>query len=94
MVEGVCVAGGHAWQGACVVVGCVHGRGTCGANMHGRGAVWLEACVDGGGSMCARKTDTEAGSTHPTGMHSCFLLNAQYQTKCLYWPNLCKEHCL
>ena len=75
MVEGVCVAGGHAWQGACVVVGCVHGRGmcgwgTCGADMHGRGAVWLEACVDGGGSMCARKTDTEAGSTHPTGMHS------------------------
>ena len=62
--------GGHAWQGG----------------MHGRGHIWQGACMAGGhvwqgghawqGDMCAGQTATEAGGTHPTGMHS-------------YWKYLC-----
>ena len=74
---------GHAWQGACVA-GCVwwggmHGRGACVAGgMCG-------VCMAGGhawqGGVCGRHAcplaDTTrygqwVGSTHPTGMHSCF----------------------
>ena len=37
---GACVAGGHVWQGACMVLG------TCMAgNMHGRGHAWQGACM-------------------------------------------------
>ena len=44
-------------------------RGVCGkGGMHSKGV-----CVAGGlGGMCAVETATEAGSTHPTGMHPCF----------------------
>ena len=36
-----CVAGGHAWWGACMAGGrCMHGRGVHGNWMHGRGCAW------------------------------------------------------
>ena len=62
------------------------GRGACqGARMVGdicgRGCEWQGACMPGGGvharghacrrSVCAGEKATEAGGTHPTGMHSC-----------------------
>ena len=55
---GVCVALGHVWPEACVTGG-VHGGGHA-AGWH----VWWEG-------MHAGKIATEAGSMHPTGMHSC-----------------------
>ena len=39
-----------------------------GAYLAGRCA-WQGACMVGG--MCAGKTATKVGGTHPTGMHSC-----------------------
>ena len=53
--------GGHAWQG-------VHCQGAC---MRRWEHAWQCGGVNGKGSMCAGETATEAGSTHPTGMHSC-----------------------
>ena len=55
---GVHGKGGHAWWGACVAGGHVW-WGVCMA----------EECVAGG--MIAEEMATEAGGTHPTGMHSC-----------------------
>ena len=51
-----------------VVVRVMHdwGGGMCGG---GGGA-----CV--GGDMYGGKTVTEAGGTHPTGMHSCFFVSS------------------
>ena len=53
--RGVCVAGGHVWQGG------MHGRGACMAGghawqggMHGRGCVWQGACIAGG--LCVADT--------------------------------------
>ena len=52
----------------------VHGGRTCVAKgacvseeggVHGKGA-----CMERGGGLCAGKTATESGGTHPTGMHS------------------------
>ena len=57
------MAGGHGWQGACVAGGCAF-QGVCTVR-GGKGA-----CMAGEGGM-AGETVTEAGSTHPTGMHSC-----------------------
>ena len=71
---GVCVAGGHAWQGPCMMglyvvggehawQGGMHGRVVCGG-----GQAWWgreEPCMAG-------ETDTAVDGTHPTGMHSCF----------------------
>ena len=54
--KGVCMAGGHAWQGG----------------MLGRGHAWQRgAYMAKGACMHVGETATEAGSTHPTGMHSC-----------------------
>ena len=75
---GVCMAGGmhgggvhgrgHAWQGG------VHGKGACVAG----GVCMVGACMAGGACHPCPPTDTTgtaysqwAGSTHPTGMHSC-----------------------
>ena len=53
------VNGGDAWQ-----------RGVCGWG-HARqgGMCGMGPCMAGGGG--GGETATEAGSTHPTGMHSC-----------------------
>ena len=60
--------GGHAWQGVCVV-GVMHGRGRVWqGGMYGRGG------VHGRGACMAGETATAADGTHPTGMHSCFIL--------------------
>ena len=40
--RGACVAGSHAWWGACVAGACMVG------GVHGRGHVWQGACVAGG----------------------------------------------
>ena len=58
--RGACVAGGTYDGGACIA-----------------GGVWQAACMAGGAYMAGRawmagETTTEAGGTHPTGMHSCF----------------------
>ena len=47
------------------VQGGMHGRGS----VHSRGHVW-QGCT-WGGACVAGETATEAGGTHPTGMHSC-----------------------
>ena len=53
--------------GGVCVAGEGHGRGYGG--MHGRG------CALQGGEACmAGETATAADGTHPTGMHSCFLM--------------------
>ena len=55
--------------GACLV-GDVHGRG---------------ACVAGEGACVAREMATAVGSTHPTGMHSCFFnISTLKVHKCRY----------
>ena len=73
VVEGVHGREVHAWQGgmwggSCVVEGYMHGKG----GMHGNGGGAIVA------GMCvwqvvvhAGEMATEAGSTHPTGIHSC-----------------------
>ena len=56
-----CVAKGkRAWQrrGGCAWQEGMHGR----RDLHGNGDV------------CAGETATEAGGTHPTGMHSCYFI--------------------
>ena len=64
--RGACMAGrgmhgreGHAWQGACMA-----------GSMHGRGCAWQGACV-----ADTTRYSQWAGSTHPTGMHSCYQSN-------------------
>ena len=47
--------------------GSMHGGGACMAEEHG----WQGVCVGGEGG-CAGETATEASSTHPTGMYSCY----------------------
>ena len=39
--------------------------------------------MHGEGSVCAGQTATEAGGTHPTGMHSCSFVNYDQFTNCL-----------
>ena len=58
----------------CVRHGDMHGRGCAKqGGMHGRG------CMEGGrvwqrGACVAGETAIAAGSTYPTGMHSCFVV--------------------
>ena len=60
---------GCVLQGACIAGG-----------VHGRGHAWCwGTCVavgDGGGGWVVRAEEaaTEAGGTHPTGMHTCNLM--------------------
>ena len=62
--RGACVAKGCAWWGG------MHGRGACLAGGHAwQGACMAKGGIHGKGGM--RACATEAGSTHPTGMHSC-----------------------
>ena len=69
------MAGGHAWQGSCMVgvcgrgacmVGGLHSQGACmaGGMQGGRAGVWQGACMAG-------EMVTAADGIHPTGMHSC-----------------------
>ena len=65
MCGGACMAGGHVWQGG------ICGRGTCMAGgMHGGEVCVAGVCVEG-------ETATAVDGTHPTGMHSFFLVNLQ-----------------
>ena len=53
-MAGVCVAGGHAWQGVCMAGGMCGGRwGVHGGGVHGRGAC-MSGGMCGGGQMCGR----------------------------------------
>ena len=95
------MAGGHVWQGVCVLGAGMHGRGrVAGACMVG-GHVWQGVCVVGGmhgrgGGMCVRETATEVGITHCTGMHSCFGIAfdayGQQNHPCL-WLNPSEDFC-
>ena len=60
MGGGGCVAGVHAWWGACVV-GCVHVGGVHGGGMHGRGA------VHGGGGHARQEAACMAGGACVAG---------------------------
>ena len=52
------------------MAGGVHGRGACMVGgVHGRGHEWW-----GWGACMAGETATAAGGTHPTGMHSCYII--------------------
>ena len=64
MARGVCSGGGSIY-----VVGCVCVAG----GMHGGVCVWWWERV-WQGDVCVGETATEAGGTHPIGMHSCYLL--------------------
>ena len=56
------MAGGmHVWQGVAYMVGDAWQGGMC-----SRGHVWQGPCMAG-------VMATAVGSTHPTGMHSCFI---------------------
>ena len=59
MHGGACVAGGRAWQGACMARGCVAGACVAGGCMAG-GHAWQGACMVGGmcggeGNACGRR---------------------------------------
>ena len=74
MAGGVCMMGGHAWQGACVAGGMCGGGNVWQGGMHcggvcGRGHAWW------GGGCVAGKMAFAADGTHPIGMHTCLLLN-------------------
>ena len=84
--RGVCMAGGHAWQGACMagsVCGSRHAwqeGHAWQASMHGRGHVWWvrrcpwqEVCMTGGVCMagwCAWQGVCMAGGVHGRGVHA------------------------
>ena len=55
--------GGHVWQGEPYMEG---------GGMHGGGVCDMGACMAG-------KTATAADGTHPTGMHSCFIICTGYR---------------
>ena len=87
---------GHAWQGG------MHGRGACMVGgMLGRGCA-LQGCVCGGGmhgggrgqgafmagwAAHAGEMGTKANGTHPTGLHSCNLLNFTKNFKVTLLPS-------
>ena len=60
--------------------GGVHGKGGVWEGVCGRGHVWQGGMcgvgVHGRGGMRAGEMATEAGGTHPTGIHSCLVLNS------------------
>ena len=62
------MAGGMYGKGVCVA-----GRACVAGGMHGRGYAWQggQGAYMGGGACAAGEMATEAGSTHPTGMHPC-----------------------
>ena len=63
----VCMVGGHAWQGG------VHGRGMHSGWCVAGGCAWQGACMPHMPPWTLRDTVGQCmGSTHPTGMHSCF----------------------
>ena len=79
----VCVAGGHAWWGVCMVGG-MHAKGG-----HGGGVWWgayVVGDVCGGGRVwhaCFPPTPRDmvgqcADGTHTTGMHFCFICHLSY----------------
>ena len=80
--EGACVAQGHAWQGDGI-----HGRGHAWQGsmhcrgMHDRGHAWQK----GHAWQEAGETATAADSTHPTGMHSCFLYFQLFKKNCKFY---------
>ena len=69
--------------------GVMHGQG----GVHGRGAcVPRGVCVAGGhawwGVCVAGETASEAGGTHPTGMHSCLLQFVKTAPCCYYFGKM------
>ena len=79
--DGICLAGGHVWQGICMVARGVHGTGghVWQGSVHGKGGMHgIGPCVAAGVCLSTRRggggageTATTADGTHPTGMHSC-----------------------
>ena len=69
---GACMAGGMHGRGACMVGGCVWQGGIQGASM-ARGHPWQRGMHGRAGH--AWWYSQWAGSTHPTGIHSCYILN-------------------
>ena len=71
----VCIAGGMRGGVVCVVGVCVHAKGHA----------WQGACVCEG---CAGEMATDAGGTHPTGMHSC-PRSLHFAVHCFYCNLFC-----
>ena len=81
--QGCMVGGGHVWQGACMAGG-MHGKGHAWqGGVHGKGVcmavgnAWQAGGVHGRYYKICRYYEIRwygqwAGSTHPTGMHSCY----------------------
>ena len=70
--RGVHGGGGHAWQGG----------------MLGRGHAWQRgAYMAKGACVHVGETATEAGSTHPTGMHSCSKVISVFPIFHAVWTN-------
>ena len=70
---------GHAWWGACITGSmCCRGHAWHGG-MHVRGYAWQEHAgqlgMHGRGACMAGETATAADGMHPTGMHSCLVMN-------------------
>ena len=61
-------------------------KGACMAGgVLGGGHAWQGVCGKGvcvvGGCVCAGEMATEAGSMHPTGIHSCISIKGLYSSK-------------
>ena len=73
---GACVAGGHAWQGACVAEGDMHGRGHV-----WNGCTWAGVCMAGGCAwqgVCMPPGHYEIRSVNARAVHillECILVN-------------------
>ena len=99
------MAGGDAWQGACMAGGMhgrmgMHGEGGMrgrGACVAGRACMAKGACVAGWACMVRGMRGMAdnmgygqwAGGTHPTGMHSCYIITFKWQ----HILQVCKFQC-
>ena len=80
---------GNDKRGACVAKGCAWWGGACMAGgMLGRGHAWQRgAYMAKGACVHVGETATEAGSTHPTGMHSCSKVISVFPIFHAVWTN-------
>ena len=81
LVPGRCLLGGGAWFWGGLVRGCLLGGGACSERVLVQGWVFGPGgCVWSGGvpGRDPPQTATAVGGTHPTGMHSCFKVDAKF----------------
>ena len=88
--QGVCMAGGHAWQGVCVAGGVGGMVAVCVAGGHLWQGVCIAkgACMAGGHAWQILRDTVKVSGTHPTGMHSCLLVNRLLTSFYCYFKDL------